>query len=188
MTGSRVMLLLPLLLAVASPAMAQWRENGKVVEDDLWRRSDGDFGGMLLLTDQPDGFIEQWNRPAAPDYQPSIQTVSDASHGDVVAAMILFSRCGADFAGECRVVADFRVVRPDGGLYAEHEGAPVWKAAAPDGTALQLSETHLAFRIEPEDPDGVYEIHATVRDLVSSRVVHLVQRLRVLPGPAKPAR
>lgn len=174
------------LLALLIPALAaaQWHENGRVIGDEPWRRADGEFGAMLLVTDRPGEFIEEWKRPAAPGYQPTIHTVSEASRGDVVAAMILFARCSGDALGNCRSTADFQVIRPDGTLYAEHKGVAVWEGPAPRAAALQLSLAHLAFEIEPEDPVGRYEIRAVVRDGVSRRSVTLLQRLEVQATPA----
>jgi hypothetical protein len=164
---------------LAATASAQWQSNGERVADEPWRRSDGDFGAMLLLTAHPDEFVEQWNRPAAPGYQPRIRTVTEAARGDVVSALVLFARCADDASGACWSEVDFRVVRPDGVTYAELEGAVVWKSKPPPETQLQLAQDRLGFEIEPDDPTGVYQIHATVRDMVSDRSVHLVQTLEV---------
>lgn len=111
-----------------------------------------------------------------------VSRVSEAVRGDVVAAVILFSGCASDGVGRCNTLADFRVLRPDGSVYAEHADAIVWRQAPVDGSGLQLSQAHLAFEIEPEDPVGVYEIHATVRDLIAGKSVALVQTLAVAPA------
>jgi hypothetical protein len=178
-------LLASVLLLSAATAHGQWRQNGDVVPDQAWRKSDGEFGALLLLTDKPDTFLEQWSRPAAPGYAPNIKTVTEARRGDVVAAMILFTRCAPATSGRCASIADFRVIRPDGSIYAEHPGAVLWREAPPGKTALQLGEAHLAFGIEQDDPIGVYKIHATVRDLIGKRSVALVQELTVAPSLAK---
>lgn len=178
-------LIATLLLLIASGAHAQWRRDREVVEDEPWRRSDGEFGAMLLLTADPDAFLEQWGRPAAPGYAPKITTVSQANRGDVVVAMILFTRCAPSPSGRCNSLADFRVARPDGSIYAEHAGAVVWRDKPPDERALQLGQAQLAFEIEPEDPIGVYKIHTTVRDLVAKRSVELMQALAVSPSPVR---
>ena len=175
-------LLASVLLLTAATAHGQWRENGEVVPDQAWRKSDGDFGAMLLLTDEPAAFLERWSRPAAAGYRPNIKTVTDARRGDVVAAMILFMGCAPDASGKCEASADFRVVRPDGSVYAEHPGAELWHEAPPGKTALQLGVAHLAFEIERDDPIGVYKIYATVRDPIGKRSVALVEELAVAPS------
>lgn len=157
------------------------------VQDEPWRRSDGRFGAMLLLTATPDDFLEQWSRPAAPGYAPKITTVSEASRRDVVAAMILFTRCAPNSSGRCDSVADFRVIRPDGSTYGERFGAILWREAPPGETALQLGEARLAFEIEPDDPLGVYKIYATVRDLVATDPLRWCRNSRWLPPrPSSP--
>lgn len=165
----------------AATAHAQWRQNGEVVPDEPWRKSDGEFGAILLLTDKPEAFLEQWSRPAKPGYVPSIKTVAEASRGDVVAAMILFARCTPAESGKCRSTASFKVIRPDGSIYAEHTGAVLWQEAPPAKASLQVAEAHLAFEIENDDPLGVYKIQTTVRDLIGGESVTLTQELGVSP-------
>lgn len=140
---------------------------------------------MLLLTDQPDEFLEAWARPASPEYKPRMQRVFEARRGGIVAAMILFARCAPDASGNCRSVVDFRVLRPNGSVYAEHR-APLWEGPPPSPAALQLGISHMMFEVELTDPLGRYRIEAVVRDQVAKRSVSLLEELVVLEGPAEP--
>jgi hypothetical protein len=170
---------------LAGSASGQWQQNGEPVPDEPWRRSDGDFGAMLMLTDRADDFLAQWQQPARPGYRPSLHSVSEARRGDTVTALILFTRCEASVLGECRSDLDWRVVRPDGSLYASHREVELWNAPPPPRGALQLGAGELTFEIERDDPFGRYEIHADVHDRVGDRRVSLVRVLTVL-GEASP--
>jgi hypothetical protein len=165
--------------AAAGPAdTAPWEKDGKPVGDEPWRRSDGDFGAMLFLTDQPKEFNEAWDRPAAPGYTPHMHTVSEAKRGDVVAAIVLFKRCSADPLGNCRSQVQYRVLRPDGSLYGEHT-ATLWNAPPGPLENLQRGNDQLMLRIEPNDPLGTYRIEAVVRDHIARREVSLLRELVV---------
>jgi hypothetical protein len=163
----------------------QWHQNGDPVGDEAWRRSDGSFGAMLLLTKQPEQFIEAWQRPEAPGYTPELKRASEARRGETVAAMILFGRCGTDAFGNCNARADWKVLRPDGSTYAEQADTEVWLLPPPPPKNLQLGASRLALRIEPDDPLGTYQIRAVVRDRVARRRVTLVQELVVLEATGR---
>jgi len=177
------------ILATATAAAGQWSRNGQKVDDTAWRKSDGDFGAMLLVTDDYDSFVEQWEKPAAPGYKPYISTTDRAARGDTVMVVILFQGCAAAESGSCQAVVDFKVVRPDGTIYADHEGAPLWEGAVPPAGTLQLGSSQMGFQVELDDPLGEYRIVTRVRDTVSKRTLTLTRPLTVtLPGEATPAK
>lgn len=169
-------------LVLAGPATGQWSENGRPAAETSWRKADGDLGAMLMITDDLQSFLDQWSKPAAPGYRPNISTTDEASRGDTVAAVVLFTSCARSESGSCLAVVDFRVVRPDGTVYAEHAGAPLWDEAPPPTGHLQLGISQLAFEIEPDDPFGEYRIETRVRDLVALRTVTLVRSIAVVQG------
>lgn len=57
---------LGMLLLFALPALAQWNEGGKPARDTAWRKSSGDFGVMLLMSDDPEKFMADWEKPETP--------------------------------------------------------------------------------------------------------------------------
>jgi hypothetical protein len=128
-------------------------------------RSDGDFGASLVVTDRLNGS--------------TLHAAKAAVRGEVVWGVILFSRCAADAHGRCRAVADFTVLRPDGSVYASHEGAEVWSAMPPRRKTPQLSSARLGLHIRPTDPLGRYRIRAVVKDLEAKRSVTLESALVV---------
>ncbi|MCU7852827.1 MAG: hypothetical protein KZQ80_11485 [Candidatus Thiodiazotropha sp. (ex Monitilora ramsayi)] len=170
-----------LILFVGS-TNAQWNEGEerRPVPDTPWRSSSGDFGAMLMITNDPDGFFEEWNKPPSPDYKPNMSTVSEAQRGDVVMAIILFSGCSADQVGDCNSQVDFKVYKPDGSLYSEHSNGELWsnKPAIPQGS-MQVSVSNLGFKVELDDQLGEYRIEAVVRDMNAKKSLKLVQTFRI---------
>ena len=147
--------------------------------EDTWHRSDGNFGAMLIVTDQYASFVRTWAQPPKEGEGPAITLADSAVRGDEVAAVLTFSQCTPGITGKCRCDADFTVVRPDGSTYATHKKIEVWSSAPPPEEAAQLSIGRLKFRIEPDDPLGTYQIRAVVRDLVAKREVALEWPLTV---------
>ena len=158
----------------------QWHEGGRPVEDTEWHKSIDGFGASLLVTDSPEEFIESWNQPASPEYQPKISTTNRAHRGDTVEAVVLFQGCRADGAGFCDATTDFVILRPDGSEYGALPDGELWqgKQAPPQGVLL-LGVVSLVFIVEAEDPLGEYTIQAKVCDSVGEVCLDLVQKLEV---------
>lgn len=51
------------ILLASSLAQAQWKKDGKPLEDTPDRKLVGDFGGQLLVVKNPRAFIEDWQKP-----------------------------------------------------------------------------------------------------------------------------
>ena len=173
-----------LLVFASAIAHAQWRQNGVEIPDEPWHRSDGQFGAMLVVIDNVDEFFEQWSRPTAPGYAPTIKPTHATARGGTVDAVITFSGCTAGDDGNCRCEVDFTVFRPDGSTYAAQTGVPVWRSVPPPDRNVQVSDGRLRMRVEADDPIGTYRIAALVRDLVAKRQVSLEWRIAV--NPSKP--
>lgn len=161
-----------LCLFAALPANAQWNEGGKPVPDNPARQSKDGFGAMLLLTDEPEKFMADWESP--PEHMPAMATTERVARNKVVAAFVVFTGCRPK-NGACDSSVDFAVYRPDGSLYSEERDGELWRGKAPPPDKhLQLSVANLGLRIEPEDPLGRYTIKAKVRDSVAGTVLELV--------------
>ena len=136
---------------------------------------------MLAVTNDPDGFFEQWDTPPSPDYKPAITTTEEAHRGDAVVAVIIFMGCKAGDDRACDAEVDFSLFYPDGRLYGEHNGAELWKGKpAPPARTIQLGVANLAFEVEEDDPYGAYLVKAVVRDRIAGVTVSLEQELRVI--------
>ncbi len=143
---------------------------------------------MLLITNDPDGFFEQWSKPPSPDYKPHMSTVEKANRGDTVMAITLFAGCKTDELGNCDCEIDFKVLKPDGSLYSEHSNAELWieKPGPPKGS-LQVSHSNLGFEIEADDPIGEYVFEVTVRDNNALKELILKQQILVVEKEASDA-
>ena len=166
-------LMLCALLLIATPLLAQWKEGGEPVPDTKWRKSDGPFGVMLLLSDEPQKFVDDWNKPETP----ALHSTDVAKRGTPIGAFVLFVGC-KEVEGHCDATVDFTVLRPDGSEYASQKDAEMWKEEAP-GTNLQLSVANLGIRIEPQDPAGKYLVRAVAHDRNAKRNVSVEQTFTV---------
>ena len=110
------------LFLITSTVNSQWREGGVGIEDTAWKKSQGDFCAMLMITDDPDGLFEAWSRPPSPDYGPNTRAVSTARRGDIVLSFVIFSGCEPDDKGNCNCSVEYTAYFPDGSIYGHHEG------------------------------------------------------------------
>ena len=162
-------------LLTSSIAQAQWRKDGKPIEDAPERKSMGVFGGHLIVVKDPRKFIEDWQKPETPRIDP----VTEVKRGEVVGAVVLFAGCKPDAQGTCNSEVDYFFYRPDGTLYDERKAQPLWKDQAPPTTNIQLSQAVLGIRIEKDDPPGEYKIKAKVSDLNAAISFELETKIRV---------
>jgi hypothetical protein len=166
-------------LAVAS-MIAQSSSQQKPEPPETWRASSGNFGAMMVFTDDPEKFMEEWSKP--PESVPQISSVESARRGDTVVAFLFFSGCKAR-KGNCDSDVDFKLLRPDGSVYAEHSGVELWKGKPPPpGGSVQLSVANLGFRVEPQDPLGNYKLKAVVHDRNAKLDLSLERQIEVLPA------
>ena len=87
-------------------------------------KSSRGFGAMLMLSDDPEQFLKDWNRPTA---KVGIKTSEAATRGKPFAAFIIFMGCDNDEKGHADVVADLTLVGPDGKVLAEQKNVQIWQ-------------------------------------------------------------
>lgn len=92
--------------------------------------------------------------------------------GRPIEALIVFSGCSPDRQGNCFLEADYKILKPDGSLYAEYQNTEVWlnKPAVPLGR-VGLAVDRVGVVADPEDPLGEYRVYCTVRDDVANTEV-----------------
>ncbi|HEX6718987.1 MAG TPA: hypothetical protein VF088_17900 [Pyrinomonadaceae bacterium] len=163
-----ISVLFVLVLLGTGTATAQWKKEGE-------RKSVEGFGGHLLIIENPKAFIEEWQKPETPNIKP----VSEAKRGDLLGGIVLFAGCKPDAQGNCNAEVDYAVYKPDGNLYAEEKGQPLWKEQAPPAPNIQLSTAVLGIRIEENDPAGEYVVKAKLSDLNAHISFQLETRFRV---------
>lgn len=185
--GNRLMMKLLFFVTLAlinGISNAQWYEGEgderKLAPSETWQGSSGEFGAMIMLTNDAEDFFNQWNKPASTEYKPALVTVDEARRGDVVVAIVLFSGCGADKYGNCNSKVDYKVINPDGSVYANISDGELWvnKPTVPSGS-MQVSVKNLGFEIELDDQLGEYRIEATVRDLVKDVEIDIFRTLQI---------
>lgn len=154
---------------------SQWKENGQAVADTAEHKSVNGFGGQLLVVKDPQAFINEWLKPETPH----IDVATNVKRGEIYGAFILFAGCRPDAKGICNAEVDYMLYKPDGSLYDERKGQPLWKEPAPPTANTQLSSAILGFRIETNDPSGEYTVKARVSDLNARISFDLETKFRV---------
>jgi hypothetical protein len=162
------------LLLCSFPAWAQ--------ASDPSEGRNGDFGGKLLITADPEGFWTEWQKPE----NPTVATTSKVTLAHPVYAMIVFHDCAAAANGKCSVTARFEIRRPDGKLYDEPATAPAWSEAPAPSHNLLASLASIGFRLEPQDPLGRYQITVRLRDNVAGKSIILREQVTAEAEGAAP--
>lgn len=172
------------LLLVPIISFAGWKDKaGEALPDTDFRKSIGEFGVQLIFVGNEKELFEKW---AIPSRTVDVSTVDSVRINEAINAFVLFSGCKVDEAGNCNVSMRFRVLKPDGSLYAGTPPMEVWhdKPAPIDGE-LELSVQYLKIVIEPTDPLGEYQVQAQIRDNNSEKVLQLSRPFKALPAEAE---
>jgi hypothetical protein len=160
-----------------SAAFAQWTENGKRVPDVSWRQQKAGFGVLLLVTDKPQQFKENWSKPtrAVPVNLPD--TIKRNEPG---VALVIFNGCPEDANGLCNVVASLRMVKPDGSVGVEMKDKAFWLGRpSPRPPKIERATTALGFKFDSSDPAGEYTVQVDVHDRVKGVTFALERKFRV---------
>jgi len=100
---------------------------------------------------------------------------------------LIFRGCKANAQGNCDVVADYVITRPDGTTNEENKNFVVWNKAAPtDPKKPYLSDGALGYGVDDDGPFGDYRVVATVTDRVAGITLTTEQTLTIAPGKATP--
>ncbi|QDZ08943.1 hypothetical protein FPZ24_16890 [Sphingomonas panacisoli] len=102
---------------------------------------------------------------------------------------LIFRGCKANAQGNCDIVADFAITRPDGTINDENKGVVVWNKTAPtDPKKPYLGDGALGYGVDDEGPFGDYRVVATVTDRVAGTTLTTEQTLTIAAGKATPAK
>jgi hypothetical protein len=164
--------ILPLLLLLPTIAFAGWlNKAGESLPDSEDRKSIGEFGAQLIFVSDEADLFKRW---ATPSQTANVDTLDHVEVNGSVNAFVVFSGCGHDTNGNCSVAMRFRVLQPDGQLYADTPSMEAWDGKpAPPAKSLELSVQYLKVVIEPKDLLGKYMVYAQVRDNNSGAVLQL---------------
>lgn len=163
------------ILILASPTFSQWKKNNEATGDALDRKAVNGFGGHLIVVKNPREFIQEWLKPETP----KIKSATDVKRSESIGALVLFAGCKPDAQGACNSEVDYTIYKPDGSLYVERQGQPLWKERAPPAQNIQLGRAILAFQMGRDDPAGEYKVKAKVSDLNAEVTLELETKFRL---------
>lgn len=160
-----------LVLLCGNLAFGQWQRNGKDWPETEWSKSENGLSAMLLMADNPNEVVRDWDTP---DAAVTVRAIDTITRGVPIVGFVFFAGCKADEDGNCNAAVDFTVLRPDGSEYVSFLDRDLWKGRpAPPEDMLRLAAEYVGVIIEPEDPLGEYEVLASVSDLVAGTTLEL---------------
>jgi hypothetical protein len=160
------------LLLLPAVASADWIDKqGESFPDSDNRKTIGTFGAQLLLIADEQQLFKHWTTPSE---IVNVKTIDSVWVNETINAVVVFSGCKASRRGNCNVIMRFRVIQPDGKVYADVPPIEGWQdKPAPSGKSQELGVQYLKVRIEPKDQAGRYVVYAQVRDNNTGAVLHL---------------
>lgn len=159
-------------LIIPSLASGGWIDKqGNSLPDQSDRKSIGDFGAHLILTDKEVEALKNWETPSETVNIPISDTIKT---GKPITAMVVFSGCGVDKVGNCNLVGNYKILQPDGKIYADIRDQEVWiNKPVPPNRNLGLSVSYIRIVIKPHEQLGKYVVQAKVIDKVRNQTLQL---------------
>ncbi|MEJ2379905.1 MAG: hypothetical protein P8076_01805 [Gammaproteobacteria bacterium] len=185
-----VVVIVAALLAVAA-ARAQDKSSASLPSHiDTSQGASGHLRAKLLLVDNEAAFNRDW----ATGRLQQIKSVHRVARNKRLTALIVFSGCTPNRKGKCNARVDYKVLRPDGSVYAQVLGNELWSNRKPPAPGrVQVGVSVARIRIENKDPLGQYTVRARVWDLNSDNKLVLQTHFTAYAepqgksAPAKPA-
>lgn len=139
-------------------------KQGNPVPEQPHMKSIGAFGAQLILTDKEKETLDSWNTPSE---TVDFSTTNTIKRNHPITALIVFSGCGVDDAGDCNLVGRYKIYQPDGSVYADLPFQEIWvNKPVPPNHTLGLSVSYVKVVIEPQDQLGTYVVQAKVVDRI----------------------
>lgn len=156
---------------LAPPLHAEWLVDGQAVPETAWSKQSGKLGAQLFLTDNPDQFFADWEKPGQ---GVKLSETDTAVRGVPIMAVVVFTGCKADSHGHCDLTVRYSTVGPDGNAWGHPMDGELWIGKAPPKkNVLQLSVDNMGIVIEPSDALGTYTVHAEVDDKIAKKTLSL---------------
>ena len=170
-----------LLLVFPAISWSGWQDmEGNHLPDRPDRKAIGDFGAHLIFTDKEEETFRRWNIPSR---VVDLDTTDKIKRNELLTVLVIFSGCKADENGNCKVIANYKVLQPDGAVYADLPPMEVWfDKPVPKNKSLEMSAQYLRIRIEPHEPLGKYTVHADVTDMISKCTLKLTSHFTAIEG------
>ena len=165
-------------------APAAWvNKNGEKLPETSFRKSNGDFIAQMVFVTDEQLLFKTW---ATPSESVDVKDIDLIAINQPINTFIVFGGCKADPKGNCKVTMRFRVVGPDGKLYAETPAMEVWhEKTLPPNRSLQLSVDYLKIIVEPHELSGKYVVNTEVRDSNSGNILKLQRTFTAAQGIVK---
>ena len=167
--------LLTIFLFVIVPG-GVWAEfmtpDGKMIADTEYRKSVKNLAAQLVITNEEDFLPANLNAPSEGIFLPTIDKIHK---GETITVLVAFNGCAQNENGDCELTYKLRVLRPDGGLFAD---LPSDKPSPKeDYFGLNLGYARLIVR--PYNQTGTYTFFADVQDHVSGTSFSLTNSVDV---------
>ena len=152
--------------------------DGKAVPDSESLKSTSGFGGMLVVTPDPD-WAQKWNTP--PETVPKISTASNVKYGDSLTILIFFTNPLVNERGEIKIACDIKAKRPDGTYSIDAKDIDCASGKL-QGKAnnIMLSNAVVKFTAEEDDLPGVWVIEILLKDSIRNVKLELKTKYNLL--------
>lgn len=175
---SKSALVFALLLSLSSASVAGWIDrDGNPLPDTPDQKAIGEFGAWLILTNNVEKAFRNWGTPSETVY---LDTEKIYKRNECISALIIFSGCTEDELGHCNLAVKFKIIQPDGKIYADLPLQKAWVGKASPGKALQMSIGYVKVSIEDHEPSGTYEILAEVIDSNLKEKISLSSQFEIM--------
>lgn len=135
------------------------------------------FSASLAIVSRDNELLKEWS--TTPKSQaPIIPPIGEVKRGETINVLLFFTGCGS-IIEICSAVVDYKVLKPDGGLYGDIPSKKVWPQPAQPGI-VNLGSGMLRITIDPNDPQGQYEVLATLIEKNTGKVLSLRQSYKVV--------
>lgn len=154
--------------------------DGESVPDTAFRKSHGAFCAELLLVSDPE-FFEKWDRPS---HVFEFHSVDRVERRNSFVAIVAFANPTLDADGNPVLTLDMRIIKPDGAVKGGIQGERAWNGPAfsPDSRdRLELTTKYLLYRVEDDDPLGLYRVEATLTDTLSNASLNMTRAITIAP-------
>ena len=140
-----------------------WKDqSGKAIPASESRQSLKGFGGMLLVTPDPD-WKKKWDTPS--NTIPQISEAHTVSKGSSLTVLIFFSNPKADKKGQSEIRCDLKVTRPDGKLEVDKVDQECFLGkVGPNPNHVFLANQAIGFIAEAKDPKGKWLVDVSLTD------------------------
>ncbi|MBI5050673.1 MAG: hypothetical protein HZC11_07360 [Nitrospirae bacterium] len=176
----KIALFLCMVFVIGLPlGQAQWLQNGIPVTDSSYAKTVGEFGAMLIFTDNPDELFIAWNKDA--EGVSANFDIEEVKPNDNLTAAIIFSNCTPDKEGMANVTVKFTVLDSNQKIIKETGESEVWiNRPVPHKRALQLSVDFMQIQVGEKYPNSFYIVKALVHDKNSDTRIGLERKFKVI--------